>query len=86
MGWKITKDIINKQYPRSGDDETGLESGSNPYKGGKLKIKVYDDDGELYFHALTDEYNFDFLDDFGHSYGCTEIRYFDFENGKWRKL
>ena len=49
------------------------------------KFRLYDDDGELYFEgASSDSSNFDPLDYFGESYGCTDIKYY--ENGKWESL
>ena len=61
--------------------------GNTPRKEGRLlphSIRLYDDDGVLYFSGRTDRLDFDPLDWAAANCGCTELRYL--EAGAWRTL
>lgn len=53
-------------------------------------FRLLDDDKYLYFEGIynglkeSGDKAFEPLDDFGGSYGCTELQYF--ENGNWKTL
>jgi hypothetical protein len=49
-----------------------------------VEFQLLDDDGNCYFLGRMQVADFDPLDDFGRSYGCTELRYR--ENGGWHQL
>ena len=54
------------------------------------RFKMYDDDGNLYFEGMLsanpDLDGFEPLDEFGITFGCTEIRYLNKATGKWETL
>lgn len=51
----------------------------------KYKFRMFDDDGYLYFEGLSKKNNsFIPLDEFGNSYGCTEIHYL--KNNSYQRL
>ncbi len=53
-------------------------------------FQMYDDDGTLYFEGIfcgnADTTGFEPLDDFGFSFGCTEIRYLSAKSLEWETL
>lgn len=57
MGWKIKKDHTYKQYEELNKrievpDCTGKERN---YKGGRMQVRTFDDDGTLYYTAWCDD-------------------------------
>lgn len=80
MGFKVIKDLINDQEEKI----TGREY--QEYKGGKNRIRLLDDDGNIYLYLFTDvdymnesyedeQEAFAPLDYFMYSYGLTELQY-----------
>jgi hypothetical protein len=84
MPWKITKDIIDNG--RAAANNT--RSANWEYRHHHLDLMMFrllDGDGEIYFEGIaTLDEEFQPLDDFGRSYGCTSIQYK--EQGKWKEL
>jgi hypothetical protein len=90
MGYKVTKDSINA------GEEVTLDNRvyDGEYEGGGHMWRLLDDDGVVYLNLVSDtdpedcgeEDGFAPLDRFQGSYGCTEIQYFDENQGKWRTL
>lgn len=81
--WKITKDIIEDGKAigtTSSCWEDNIEC--NDYT--KIKFRLLDDDSNVYLEGVMRVMDFQPLDDFGISYGCTEIQYM--ENGCWKTL
>ena len=68
--WIIEKDFIAE------GKLIGIKSHRfNPSNNLSYKFKLLDGDGEIYFEGVSDDLNFDPLDDFGVGYCCTEIQY-----------
>lgn len=91
MKWVITRDRINADCVREEDKEVGRGTGDLKDKAKyPIRFRLRDDDGITYFegkgmyeHDGYDEEDFEPLDDFGVSYGCTEIQYYDKDTKKW---
>lgn len=57
MGFKVVKDYLIIKQRKEGISEDLLEEVTKEtpdYKGGKIAVKVYDDDGTLYYEARCD--------------------------------
>jgi len=89
MGWKITKDHINRKC----GEKTMEGKGYGTIKDRPtVPFRLHDDDGELCFEGIiaTDwlegfaDYAFAPLDWAQSDYGCTEMKYK--QNGKWETL
>ena len=92
--WIITKDYVSDE----GDVLNRTGKHSRDYNSerfalaDKLEIRLFDDDGELYYDALatreriegTEERAFALLDWAMADAGCTELQYFD--KGEWHTL
>lgn len=89
-GFMISRDLISeKGYKRTGKKY-------NNYKGGQHKYRLLDDDGQVYFHLLSDidphgedhteETIFLPLDHFGVLYGVTDLQYYEQTKKKWVSL
>ncbi len=85
--WIITKDNISEGLYTA----VGTKSYSG-MKGLKLteKFRLKDDDGEIYFYGKSSDSNseraFEPLDDFGETFGCTSIEYYNKEAKTWEIL
>jgi hypothetical protein len=93
--WRITKDWINVESNGFQDrpliesdpfDTVDTQVGRwDPQNPANKTFRLYDDDGSLYFEGQASaEVEFEPLDYFGRSYGCTEIRYYN--KGRWEQL
>lgn len=99
MGFKVIRDFTEKDKDKSA---VGIESippkhwlqayagkeddSEYPYKGGQIKIRLLDDDGNIYYHALVDDIDFSCqlaLDWSGSFAGCTEL---DLRKEDWDRL
>ncbi|APT48335.1 hypothetical protein [Bacillus safensis] len=95
MGFKVTRDYVNDN-----DKEIGTVSAvpSNPfqwhmgaseedylYKEGKIKVRLLDEDGNVYFHGLVDDtvFSAELFLDWGMRYaGATNL---DLSMDDWKK-
>ncbi|NUH84770.1 hypothetical protein HUN92_13680 [Bacillus firmus] len=89
MGFKITRDFIrDKDEKGQVGNESVRQTGLNAmfmseedqekciYKGGKIKVRLLDDDGNIYYHAHVDDDDFscELLLDWGMGFaGCTSL-------------
>lgn len=99
MSWVITEDHLDSGFPHSRVG-TGREDINQPIQSNlkesivtdPIKIKLFDDDGELYYEGIIsrewfnkDElYCFDPLHFAANDAGCTYMQYED--NGQWNTL
>lgn len=92
MGYKVIKDNI---HTREDEKKYSLvDREYDNYRGGKQRIRLLDDDGEVYLYLLMDEDDlngyedeaFAPLDRFMNSYGVTELQWKDKETGEYRTL
>ncbi|QPK89761.1 hypothetical protein IEN91_04790 [Bacillus velezensis] len=93
MGYKIIKDNVHTKEDEKKYSLVGKEY--DDYKGGKHRIRLLDDDGNVYLYMLSDldyvegnfyeEQGFAPLDRFMNVYGCTELQYKG-KNGEYVQL
>lgn len=92
MGYKIIKDNIHKTEEEKKWSLVGREY--DDYKGGKERIRLLDDDGNVYLYAFMDEESlngseeqaFEPLDRFKYTYGVTEMQYKCSKTGEYKTL
>lgn len=92
MGYKIIKDKIHTEEDEKKYSLVGKEYDN--YKGGKERIRLLDDDGNIYLYAYMDEESlngnediaFAPLDRFMNAYGVTEMQYKDKKTGEYKTL
>jgi hypothetical protein len=90
MGFKVIKDNVHTEE----DNYTLVGKEYNDYQGGKYKIRLLDDDGEVYLYLHVDEdpedsyeeVAFAALDYFEGMYGVTELQYKDQTSGEYITL
>lgn len=96
--WVITRDIIDdgKNNGQLGPSNCALTADEIQQHPNADEFRVLDDDGEVYWYgyfvdlaSVNDDVQpdgFEPLDDYGRSYGCTEIHYKCKDGGKWEQL
>jgi len=77
--WMITDDFIDDGL-NNGRKSIGFKSGKEM----KVRFRIYDDDGILYFAGVSERHDFHPLDDFAVSYGCTMLK--TKVSGSWQVL
>lgn len=84
MGFLILK--VNPEVADVGDDQLVIKESQKVTAEHQFPFRIYDGDMLLCFEGVsTCNESFDPLDDFGASYGCTEIHWLQL-NGKFEQL